>query len=282
MTKQTSSNPINGGQMSLNPVAKATEANVSLLNTCENYLQSIKEPTPDWLKKFTPSTQMVWDDFFSSRVVYYPGWGSDGEAIRLFASSKSAHCFVYVDYATEHYALEEELDRVGGAIKGYRSIARVDIATHEILSKYKVPHFDMEKLKSVQHRIWDGLLQVPFAFLEILERKPEFDDNFGADRIAVLFVGADGVATYDALFCQADSKALFALVLQDHGLGGNYTSFGKKGLMYDIAKKCKSYPEYLWVGTNTDAWDDYHQIKNLTFSTGGMHRNERYLFKRNE
>lgn len=280
MTKQTNSNPINGGQMSLDTVASATE--LPLLNTCENYLQSIQEPTPDWLKKFTPPGQMVWDDFFSSRVVYYPGWGSDGEAIRLFASSKSAHCFVYVDYATEEYLLEYELDREGGALRGYQSIARVHLSPHEILSKYKVPHFDMEQLKSMQYLIDKKMLRVPFAFLEVLERKPEFDESFGADRIAVLFIGSDGVAAYDALFCQANSKALFALVLQDHGFGGNYTTFGKNGYMHDIAKKCKSYPEYLWVGTNTHAWDDYHQIENLTFSTGGMHKNERYLFKRNK
>ena len=38
------------------------------------------------------------EDFFNSRVVFYPGAYVDGHAIKLFGSSHAAHCFVYCDY----------------------------------------------------------------------------------------------------------------------------------------------------------------------------------------
>jgi hypothetical protein len=40
----------------------------------------------------------------------------------------------------------------------------------------------------------------------MLERKPEYDEAHGPKRLAVLFLFSDGIATYEALFCQAGNK----------------------------------------------------------------------------
>lgn len=251
------------------------------LQSCESYLENIQEPTPVWLKNFSQHSRMNWQDFFSSRLVYYPGSGFDGEAVRLFASTKSAHCFLYADYSIQKQTLLHKLNQEGGAFTGYQTIARVHLTDQEIASRYWVQHVYDKPLQRINYRFAQEVESSPFAFLEILERKPEFNDDFGAERIAILFVGGDGVATYDALFCQADSHPLFALVLQDHGFGGNYTRFGKGGIMHDIAKQCQKQPQYLWVDPrSTKPWDGYQQIENLSFSTGGMHNNKRYLFER--
>lgn len=42
----------------------------------------------------------------------------------------------------------------------------------------------------------------PYGFLEVLERDAELGPEHGAARLAIIFLGADGHATYDALFCQ--------------------------------------------------------------------------------
>ena len=39
-----------------------------------------------------------------------------------------------------------------------------------------------------------AVARTPFGFLEVLERDHEFDDNHGARRLAILFLGADGIA----------------------------------------------------------------------------------------
>jgi hypothetical protein len=50
----------------------------------------------------------------------------------------------------------------------------------------------------------------------MLERKPEYDEADGPKRLAVLFLFSDGIATYDALFCQAGNKLEpFAHLLYD-------------------------------------------------------------------
>ena len=251
------------------------------LQTCESYLKTIQEPMPAWLSQFNNTTRIQWEDFFSSRVVYYPGSGFDGEAVRLFASTKSAHCFIYADYIVSQHTLSQKLDQPNGAFTGYKTLARIHLTEQEILARYWVQHLHQTASKNVTYGFAKELQRAPFAFLEVLERKPEFNDSFGAQRIAILFVGGDGVATYDALFCQQDSKPLFALVLQDHGFGGNYTEFGEGGLLHEIASSCQKLPQYLWVDPrDTQPWTGYHQIENLSFSTGGMHNNKRYLFER--
>ena len=50
----------------------------------------------------------------------------------------------------------------------------------------------------------------------MLERKPEYDEEHGPKRLAVLFLFTHGIATYDALFCQAGNKLEpSALLLHD-------------------------------------------------------------------
>ncbi len=236
---------------------------------------------PAWLSQFNNTTRIQWEDFFNSRVVYYPGSGFDGEAVRLFASTQSAHCFIYADYIVSQAILCETLDQPNGAFTGYKTLARIHLTEQEILTRYWVQHLYLTSRESVSYGFAEEMQRAPFAFLEVLERKPEFDDSFGAERIAILFVGGDGVATYDALFCQKDSKPLFALVLQDHGFGANYTRFGKGGLLHEIAASCEKLPQYLWIDPrDTQPWDGYEKIQNLSFSTGGMHGNRRYLFEK--
>ena len=111
-----------------------------------------------------------------------------------------------------------------------------------------------------------------------MERFPNLDDTHGAQRIALLFLGADGHATYDALFCQSDSHAPFAILLQDHGFGGNFSDFGQGGLMCNIAMRTNCLPELLLVAENTHAWEGYTPIRDLDPTYGGMHQSSRRLF----
>lgn len=119
----------------------------------------------------------------------------------------------------------------------------------------------------------------PYGFIEILERTPEFDDTHGAARLAILFLGADGIATYDALFCQEHSPPLYAALLEDYGFGGQYDKFGVGGLMEAIAQRTSHFPQLLVCKSGTE-WAGYEQIPGLSADTGGMHRNPRCLYGR--
>ena len=76
------------------------------------------------------------------------------------------------------------------------------------------------------------LAQWHLISLEILQRESGLNDAHGPSRLAILFLGADAIATYDALFCQGDgTRSPYVVVLQDHGFGGNYDSFGEGGTL---------------------------------------------------
>lgn len=241
-----------------------------------------KESMPEWLEAIElddeVSNAVRVQNFFSSKLVFYPGSGSDGQPVQLFGSNHACHCFVYADYGLSQERLETEITNHG--FEGYSTFKRIHLKKCEILSHWQ-PHLEADEFKKAQEKSKDWVDISLYAFLEILQRDTGLDDTHGAKRLAILFLGADGIACYDALFCQQHSKPLFGLVLQDHGLSGNYDRFGKDGLMERVARRTNRYPQYLLVANNTHAWQGYMKVPDLNFSVsiGAMHHHNRYLFK---
>jgi len=176
---------------------------------------------------------------------------------------------VYADYGLTQDKLEQQLEDPRHGFRGYHTLARLQLSEHDLVSGRFNPHATAANS--------------PFGFLEVLERDAGLDDNHGARRLAIVFLGADGIASYDALFCLEHSGAPpFAVLLQDHGMGGNYNLFGRDGLLCDIASRCNVLPEFLLVADNTDPWIGFSQIEGIKPDMGGMHAHKRYLLKREE
>ncbi len=236
----------------------------------KNYLNSENELMPQWLANYQSNSPFPLGDFLKSRVIFYPGSRNDGQPIALFAGTHHAHTFIYADYDYSKESIIHELNIDG--FNGYTTIIRQDLTISDLVPRGWNSHI----LPAEQPEYHET---APYGFLEILERKANYSDNYGTHRFAVLFLGADGVATFDALFCQVNSLAPHAIVLQDHGFGGNYTSFGKGGLMARIANRCNVFPKYLLVAQNTTAWIGYERVSNqLNQQMNG--ENNRYLWKK--
>ena len=248
------------------------------LSVARAVLGAAPEQMPAWLARFRPGDRIEWGTFSASRLVYYPGAGTDGQAVALFGGAGAAHCFVYVDYGIERAEIERQLDHPVHGFMGYRSIARASIVWRELTPHGWPLHLQAgDKPRPSEVAPWI----TPFAFVEVLERLPSFGPDHGPTRLAVLFIGGDGVATYDALFCQRWGRPPFALVLQDHGFGGGYTSFGERGLLRAIARRADRHPELLLVAAgNTEPWSGYEAITGAVAHGGGMHRFERTLYRR--
>lgn len=241
-------------------------------------LRADPEPMPDWLARFRPGDRIAWSDFSASRVVYYPGAGTDGQPVAVFGGAGAAHCFLFVDYGLERRAVERELDHPAHGFMGYRSLARVSMAEEELTPRGWISHVKPEE---VPHRANHFATARPYAFIEVLERLPSHGPEHGPERLAILFLAADGVAAYDALFCQPGGRAPFAVVLQDHGFGGNYTTFGEGGLLGAVARRADRYPELLFVAKgNTRPWSGYQEIPGAVAHGGGMHHFDRSLYRR--
>jgi len=236
------------------------------------------EAVPSWLDDFTNGDAFGRQQFFASRIVYYPGAGTDGHPVKLFGSTHSAHSFVYADYGRTQTALAAELGHAAHRFRGYHTLARLDLAECDIVPGGWIPHVDPGDMAPDRYRF---AAAPPFGFLEVLERDQEFDDGHGARRLAILFLGADAIAAYDALFCQQHNTSQpFAVVVQDHGFGGNYDRFWRGGLLEGTARRCDAVPRWLLVAENTDPWEGFVRVPEVDGDPGGVHATLRFLHER--
>ncbi|MCC5828725.1 MAG: caspase family protein [Phycisphaeraceae bacterium] len=235
-------------------------------------------PMPRWLADFSEGMPFSAADFFESRIVYYPGAGSDGQPVKLFGSSHSTHCFIYVDYGIEQRQVKADLDHPQVGFAGYRCLARIRLTEADLVPHGWEPHIDFATPPEPRYSFASATF---YGFLQILEREEDFDEEHGPKRLAIVFLGADGIATFDALFCQRTSIGVpFAVVLQDHGFGGNYDNFGGGGLLERIALSCNVLPRFLLVADNTNPWRGYVPIPGLGREYGGAGPHWRRLFQR--
>jgi hypothetical protein len=244
-----------------------------------SYLENRREAMPAWLDKFDQNSIFDMKEFFDSRIVFYPGSGFDGQPVEMFGSTHSAHCFVYADYGVQEGEIRKQLNDPKHGFRGYETFRRIELTERDLVPNGWIAHITAgEGRKSGTG--FASIKDQPYGLLEILERTAGFDEAYGAKRLAIMFLGADGVATFDALFCQKRSSPPIAIVLQDHGFGGNYTKFGRDGLLEKIAGRAKTYPELLLCADNTTPWKLYTPIPNAVRVHGGMHGHSRQLYIR--
>lgn len=214
--------------------------------------------------------------------VYYPGSGSDGHPVKFFGSLHMASSFIYVDYGLSRESIERDLDNpekgYNGHFKGYHSHSRITLKIEDIIPDGWESQIEKHHPNKSKH---DFANIQPYAFLELLQRDSHLDEKHGPKQLNIMFLGADGHATYDALFCQGISpNPPLAIVLQDHGFGGNYSKFGRGGLLESIAKNTQVYPRYLLVAEGTDPWDGYERAIDYEGTRGGGNGRIRHLYER--
>ena len=258
----------------------------------KEYLKQYKETMPTWLANYKKGDSINIDEVFSSHVVYYPGSGDDGQPIETCVQASCSHVFLYVDYGITRKDLENKLVHPG--FRGYSILDTIEISEKDLAPKGWHPHVNTWKKSLVNDKEPYSLVnfvnyaikrrgraigEEPYSFMYIFERQEGLTDEHGAKRFAIIFLFADGIASYDELFGNKNIPTPFLVVLQDHGSGGNYDKFGKGGLMEKIAIKTDSFPKLLIVGDNTPAWNGYSNV-NCEPVKGGEHKNPRHLFEK--
>ena len=252
------------------------EASVMGLPHPLDILADDRMPVPGWLANYTPDQKFPLEQFFDSRVVYYPGSGTDGQPLRIWGKSHSAHCFVYVDYGVHQSELHEILsnEHHHRHPRGYRPIHIADLTERDLAPNGWRPH-----MNALGRRRQGFANATPFALWTVLERKEQFGDDHGPERLSLLNIGGDGFATFDAMFCQSAGREVFGLLLQDHGFGGNWSRFGGESYLYDLASRFV-LPQWLLLAENTMPWHGYTCVSSS--DSGGMHLHPRRLYRRND
>ena len=243
------------------------------------FLSQYRKPMPEWLRKFDPDANEKpnLNEVLNSRVVFYPACYDDGFMVEVFNPSHSAYVYLYADYAmTKENWIEilhtqkprKKVDKDGISyriidrnFKGYDEIAYYDYSFDEIVSPEEwTPHFEYT------HGPWNGKR---FCRLSIFERQENYDESYGAERFALLYINDDGIMLYDALWGSKKYKAPFACLMEDYGTGGTYNTLGKGGRMEAIAKETGIYPKFMIFGHAAEPWYNTIKVPDVSGKSGG-------------
>ena len=215
--------------------------------------------------------------FFGSRTIYYPGSGDDGQPVKLCALSHVAHAFVYVDQGICWNTLAERLADQDQGFRGYKPIHDENVSQNQLRPSEWTQH--IKQVEAKRSNSFQSSFVNPFARFVVLERQVD-DEDHGPWRLAILFIGGDGFASFDALYCQEDEvPPPFLIVIQDHGFGGNYDRFDCGGLLERIACRTGVLPKFLLVADCSNPWSGYEDT-GADAEPGGLHGHPRSLFHR--
>ena len=244
--------------------------------TIVDILQLEPETQPDWLYAHK-SPRFDRNVFFRSRTVYYPGSGNDGQPVMLCALSRAAHAFVYVDQSVDWNTLYSCLTDSEQGFRGYMLAHHEKVTEKDLRPGGWTPHIVKDEVRDADY--FRDSFTKPFAHFAVLDRQIE-DEEHGPRRFAILFIGGDGFASYDALYCQEDgTPPPFLAVIHDHGFGGSYARFDRNGLLERIARRTGVLPEFLLVANCSKHWSGYTDT-GADAEPGGAGRHPRRLYRR--
>jgi hypothetical protein len=178
---------------------------------------------PDWLADIDQdnikSRSLPLDELLQESL-YYPASGFDGSPIRRLAGN--VFSFVYVDYGMEREALMNALESPG--FHGYKLLARRDVAQHELPPRpWRLPPLLPQDGDPWKFRDYT---KEPFCVWAVFERSGEMPDSHGPRRFSLLYLCADGVAAFQALYvANAMKPKIVAIIQPGHGFGRNWTDF---------------------------------------------------------
>lgn len=229
-------------------------------------LETFAHPTPRWLLNLSPADiqrgPAPWRKHLVKDALVYPGAGLDGSPVRQ--CNGAIHSFIFLDYGTPKAEVLAELTRPRRTGTGF--------AHHQLVA---LSEFDPTPLLAgadqafVYQRENNHQSQPPTGLWAVYESR--IDGR--TERMSFLFIGAEAIQALAALF---PSTAPRALVVQEHGFGGNcWGSFS--GKIRELATHWNSPPEFLVLGSNHDlhAWQSEARALGEDVAKESMHQNVR-------
>jgi len=158
--------------------------------------------------------------------LFYPASGTDVTPMRLWPDGIVS--FVYVDF---RYSTEEFEDQmVMHRNKGYSLVASLPLDTEELMKEPwpSLPRSLQIDSLSYQHAIAMSGLEYAntFAHWYVFERDALLEDRHGPQRFCLLFIRAEAIATFHALYAEYKvSPAVVAVIRPGVAFGCNFSNF---------------------------------------------------------
>ena len=187
--------------------------------------------------------------------VFYPASSFDGGVIRDCNVNRrdwEVVSFVYCDY----YESKERLD-LTDMPRGYRVLGERSVTERELTPNGWVqqlpPNLNLKHYRWVVEQFAN---KTPFVTWKVFERLPEFGESHGPQRFSLLFLCADGVAAYQALYWSNHTKPRAVAIIQPGtGFGFNWTDFFKKKdpFYWVVSNNPAGMPEFVYCGYWSDS-----------------------------
>lgn len=201
--------------------------------------------------------------------VYYPASGVDGGLIRdinLNRQEWNVTSYIYCDYHETAEKLFESIQE----IKGYKLLNWRDLKMEELIpngwSQQLPPNISMSRYQSAVNRFTNPN---PYAVWMVFERLPEYGEEHGPSRFSLLYLCAEGVASYQALYWTNHFvPRAIAIIQPGTGFGFNWTDFYKEGepLYWAVKNNPEGMPEYIFTGYYADSHTSVHTKNNEHFN----------------
>lgn len=225
---------------------------------------------PQWLTDLTPTTMMNRRFPLHELLrdsLYYPSSGFDGEPVKHLGGNIIS--FVYVDYGYTREAFRNALE--GPGFHGYdllaiRSVTEQELAPHGW-------HPDPPTPDDGDPSHYRDCIKEPFCDWCVFQHQEGFTDNHGPDRFSLLYLCADGVTAFQALYVtNSVAPKAVAVIQPGTGFGCNWTDFTdpEKIFARSVLNNPGGRPEILLYGGigardgyRESCWSDYQT--NLCF-----------------
>ena len=212
----------------------------------------------DILEKPFPVKQLI------TNSLYYPSSGFDGGVIKdcnTKARDLKIQSFIYCDYATGYEKLKDQLN----SFRGYHVFASRPVSKDELTPNGWQPKLP-PRINQRQYTRFRSTWK-PFISWTVYERDEEFDADHGPSKFSLLYLGGEGVATYQALYWSNETAAkALAIIQPGTGFGLNWTDYTKPDgpLAWVVTNNPHGTPTILYYGgylSNYDdlKWEGYHK-----------------------
>lgn len=213
-------------------------------------------PVPQWLTDLTPDTMM--NGPFPLRKLlrdsfYYPASGFHGGPVKYLGGNILS--FVYVDYGFTRQQFGDK--KTNPEFLGYDCLAIRPVTIQELALRRSLLHIDGLRPDDGDPSHCRDWIKGPFCDWCVFQRKKDFLDNHGPDRFSLLYLCADGVAAFQALYMGNFVAPKAVAVI--HPGGGNWTDFRdpEKILARNVRDNPGGRPEILYCNNWGPCWPDY-------------------------
>lgn len=195
--------------------------------------------------------------------LFYPSCGIDGDPVRFL--SGAVWSFVYVDYGRSRESIIAEIDSPS-AFRGYELIGRRELNESELTPHSWTPN--PPKRGDGNPNRYQKHIVHPFATWAIFSREQGFPSEHGPEKFSLLYIGGDGVATFQALYHGNGVRPRVVAIIQPGtGFGFNWTDFREEDRIFgrSVLRNPAGPPEYLlyggWgIGYSPACWPSYCKL----------------------